>query len=219
MLRLVADPVLARRAAFALFVLTYLESVGLDTPGERYAERVSAAAAVNPYLFAPFVESAAPLEWLDPRAATDLTRWARAQRLEREEPQVAYELGLLALGVALPPVLVGTLRQLELRPETRVVELPDGAGYPTIFLSTLHPHWPAAERSTLLVTSSDARQLAGWALLLLTRRLEPRPGAILTVTADRLPSTRTQAEIGLLYNTASDLDPRSLVEAERFVVV
>lgn len=216
--RLAPDPTLARRAAFALFVLTYLDAAGLASGGEDYAARVAAAAAVNPHLFAPFSSAPEQLDVVDRSAATDLTRWASAQRLEREEPQVAYEVGLLALGIALPPVLVRSLRELELSPVTRVAELPDGAGYPTVFLDTLHPHWPAGERCTLLVTSSDARQLAGWSLLLLTRRLEPRDGAIVVIEPQRALAP-VVADVGLLYNTPPDLDPRSLVHAPRFVVV
>ena len=159
------------------------------------------------------------LNHVDQRAALDLTRWAVAQRLDREEPQVAYELGLLALGVTLPPVLVGSLRQLHLEPDTRVVELPDGAGYPTVFLQTLHPQWRAAERSAHLVTSIDARQLAAWAHLLLTRRLAPRPGAIVHVPEGYLPGSALEAEVALLYNTPPHLDPRRLVRAQRYVVV
>jgi hypothetical protein len=217
--RLAPDPTLARRAAFALFVLAYLEASGLAPGGERYDRRVENAAAVNSHLFAPFVGNTAPLAELDPSAAEDLSRWARAQHLEREEPQVAYELGLLALGVALPPVLVRSLRDLELKPQSRVVELPDGAGYPTVFLGTMHTHWHAAENCTLLVTSTDARQLAAWALLLLTRRLEPRAGAIVALAPGAVPAAPAQADFALLYNTPPDLDPHTLVRAARFVVV
>ena len=219
MQRLAPDPVVARRGAFALFVLTYLEQVGLAPSGERYGERVAAASAVNAHLFAPFIESPETLDALDGRAALDLTRWAHAQRLDREEPQVAYELGLLALGVTLPPVLVGALRQLTLTESTRVVELPDGAGYPTVFLQTLHPHWPAGSNAPSLVTSTDARQLAAWAHLLLTRRLAPRAGAIVLRPADTPPHPLIEAELALLYNTPSDVDPRALVRAARFLVV
>src|SRR5688500_15357441 len=110
--RLAPDPTDARRAAFALFALTFLEQIGLQAAAEDYAARLAAAASLNPHLFAG--TEPAQLAQVDQRAALDLTRWAAAQRLDREEPQVAYELGLLALGVTLPPVLVGTLRQLDL---------------------------------------------------------------------------------------------------------
>jgi hypothetical protein len=210
--RLSVDPVEARRGAFALFVLTYLAAVSL-APGEGpYGERVRVAAAVNPFLFTPLGD-------LDATAAEDLVRWSAAQHLEREEPQVAYELGLLALGVELPPIMVRSLRELELTPTTRVTELPDGAGYPTVFLSTLHPHWPAGDNCTLLVTSTDARILAAWALLLLTKRLEPRAGAIVILDPTQTVAAPLQSDIALLYNTPTNLDPRSLVEAPRIVVV
>ena len=219
MQRLAPDATLARRGAFALFVLAYLEQVGLVDGGERYDERVAAVATTNPNLFVPFSASTEPLRTLDGRAAADLTGWARAQRLDREEPQVAYELGLLALGVALPPVLVGSLRQLTLTQSTRVAELPDGAGYPTVFLQSLHPHWPAATHATMLVASSDARQLAAWAHLLLTRRLAPREGAIVVLPQTGSPSQPIEAEIGLLYNTPPAIEPSVFVRAARFVVV
>lgn len=198
--------------------MTYLDAAGLAPGGEDYSGCAAAAAAVNPHLFAPFAGAAEQMNGVDRPAATDLTRWARAQRLEREEPQVAYELGLLALGVTLPPVLVRSLRELEMSPATRVAELPDGAGYPTVFLGTLHPHWPAGDRCTLLVTSTDARQLAAWSLLLLTRRLAPREGAIVVV-GPQAADAPVVADVGLLYNTPRGLEPRALVHAPRFVVV
>jgi len=100
---------------------------------------------------------------------------------------VAYELGLLALGVQLPPVLVRGLRELRFSAEATVAELPDGSGYPTIFLATLHANWRAAHRATLFASSVDGRQLAAWAMLLLTRRLTPPAGAIVPVPPDTPP--------------------------------
>jgi len=220
--RLAPDVTLARQAAFALFALTYLDQTGLAEPAGTIVERVDRAALINPHLFAPFAREAGNAEALakvDADAANDLIGWSRAQRLDREEPQVAYELGLLALGAALPPVLVGSLRQLDLTPDTRVAELPDGAGYPTIFLATLHPHWHAAEQITLFVTSTDARQLAAWALLVLTRTLALRDGAIVDVAARAAPEGRSEFDIALLYNTPAGLDPQTLVRAARFVVI
>jgi hypothetical protein len=214
--RLAPDPLVARRAAFALFVLTFLEQIGLQSDAVNEGAKLAAAQRQNPHLFAGIETH--QLSAVDQRAALDLTRWARAQRLDREEPQVAYELGLLALGVELPPVLVGSLRQLDLTPTTRVVELPNGAGYPVVFLQSLHPHWRAAEYATHLVTSSDARQLAAWSHLLLTRRLTPRHGAIVHVTAGET-SRAHEAEIALLYNSPPEIEPGVLVTAPRFVVV
>jgi hypothetical protein len=215
--RLTPDPTVARRAAFGLFVLTFLEQIGLQDGTGDLAERLSRAAHLNRHLFGDL--EAEQLGHVDGRAALDLTRWAAAQRLDREEPQVAYELGLLALGVTLPPVLVGELRQLRLEADTRVIELPDGAGYPTVFLHTLHPHWRAGERATHLVTSIDAQQLAAWAHLLLTRRLAPRAGAIEHVPAAPLPEAPHRADVALIYNSPAGLDARRLVEAGRYVVV
>jgi len=100
-----------------------------------------------------------------------------------------------------------------------VTELPDGAGYPTVFLSTLHPHWLAGDNCTLLVTSTDTRLLAAWALLLLTKRLEPRAGAIVALDPTRAIGAPLESDIALLYNTPSNLDPRRLVNSPRFVVV
>jgi hypothetical protein len=229
--RLSPDPLLAREGAFALFVLAHLAQTGLlpDVPlVEGLPEAVAAVSEENPHVLAFFADTARrdSLAELDPAAARDLGVWARAQRLEREEPQVAYELGILALGVTLPPVLVRSLRQLELAPDTRVAELPDGSGYPTVFCAGLHPHWRAAEHACLLVRSDDARQLAGWAFLLLTGRLAPPQRGIQVVPAPgdhgSLASPR-ECDVALVYNPAPDVatveGASRLVRPDRYVVV
>jgi hypothetical protein len=147
-------------------------------------------------------ERSAALTTLDSDAVRELVGWAAAQHVEREEPQIAYELGMLALGVELPGILVGALRDLELRHETTVAELPDGSGYPTVFLATLHPQWPAAERARCFVSSVDAEQLAAWAFVVLGRLRTPPPGAVVRVAPETpRPFQDSPYGVALLYNT------------------
>ncbi|HEU5316819.1 MAG TPA: hypothetical protein VFX49_11965 [Chloroflexota bacterium] len=219
--RLAPEPELARNAAFALFTLAYLDAVGLAPApsGAPLRERVDGVRGTNEHLLASFGDGALRdgLASVDPGAARDLEGWARAQRLEREEAQVAYELGVLALGAALPPVLVRGLRELTLAPDTTVAELPNGAGYPTVFLASLHPQWEAAACATLYVTSIDARQLAAWAMLLLTRRLET-PAVVTVDDAGRFAGG-TEYDLAVSYNPPAGLDVGRLVRAARLVVV
>jgi hypothetical protein len=237
--RLHPDRELARHAAFAIFVRVYLEQAGLLAPrltrGRADHGAVPAAPAElpsligeiagrNPHLVAYFTgrERRAALASLDPGAAAELAGWVRAQRVEREEPQVAYELGMLALGVELPAILVRALRQVELRADSLVAEVPDGSGYPTIFLSALQPHWQAAGHVRLFVEGVEAEQLAAWAMLLLTARLEPPAGGITRVTdQDHSALQDSAVEIAVVYNPVPWLaDPRRVereVRARRIV--
>lgn len=215
--RLSPDRELARHAGFALFVLVHLERRGLLprqlTAGQRDASRwlpllpdaVRMVNGQNPHLLADFAaeERIDALSGLDPGAAAELVGWLEGQRLEQEEPQIAYELGMLALGVELPSILVRGLREAPISPHTDTVELPDGSGYPTIFLSTLHPQWRAAERATLCVEGTDATQLAGWAMLLLSGQLAPPPNSIRrVVAADRTALHEREYDLALAYNVA-----------------
>jgi hypothetical protein len=170
------------------------------------ANAIDEILAANPHLLAFFAGSdrRQALAAVDQDAARELIGWAAAQHVEREEPQIAYELGMLALGVELPGILVGALRELEVQPDTTVVELPDGGGYPTVFLATLHPHWPAAERARLLVAGADAEQLAAWAFVVLGRALAPPPGRIVRVSpGDRAALHDSPSDVTLVYNPVS----------------
>ena len=213
--RLSADAEFARQAGFALFVLVHLETTGLvpglltarddgaRLPLDHVPDRVAEVQRANPHLLAAFADPArrAALADVDPAASAELVGWLRGQHLEREELQVAYELGMLALGIELPPILVGALRDLRLAPESRVAELPDGAGYAAVFLSTLHPEWRAAGHMRLYVESTDAAQLAGWAMLLLAGTLAPPAESIVRVAREgRLPFSSAEFDVALVYN-------------------
>jgi hypothetical protein len=183
-------------------------------------------AAANSHVVAYFVPPArrAALATLDPGALGELLGWLRAQRVHEEEPQVAFELGMLALAVELPAILVRGLRQAPVGPESRVAELPDGAGYATVFLATLHPEWRAATGARLFVSEGDAEQLAGWAMLLLSRTLHPPPGSVTRVPPDApLPLSGERFDLALVYNPvpwlASPEAAREAVHADTFILV
>jgi hypothetical protein len=235
------DAQLARYASFALVVQVYLEQMGLVPrrfvpeesrapvalpPVDRLPEAVGHIVARNPHLLVVFADAGRrdALASLDQVAVRDLIGWVRGQHLDREEAQVAYELGLLALGAVVPSVYVRALRRVELHSESRVVELPDGAGYPTVFLSTLHPHWSAAGRTRFLVHAAEAEQLAAWALLLLSKDLVAPTDAIRRIPAEpQLPLDPLSYDVALIYNPIRALsEPPSwsqAVRAEQYVSV
>jgi hypothetical protein len=209
--RLSPDRELARNAAFALFVRVYLEQVALLprrllATAPTLASLPDAIAEVldgNPHVCAFFADPGRRqgLAGLDQPAVRELLGWLQAQRVEQEEPQVAYELGLLALGAELPAIMVRGLRQATVGRQSRVAELPDGAGYAIVFLATLHPTWQAATGARLFVSGGDAEQLAGWAMLLLSRTLRLPSGSIVKVgAADALPFSDERFDLVLQYN-------------------
>ncbi|HEX2036945.1 MAG TPA: hypothetical protein VHS99_22425 [Chloroflexota bacterium] len=239
--RLSADAELARQAAFALFVLVHLERTGMmprhfvvevergraraPVPVGELPGAVAAVLTQNPHLLVAFADPAraGALGELDAAAAAELLGWLQAQQVEREEPQIAYELGMLALGVELPAIMVRALRQAEVGPETRVVELPDGSGYPTVFLATLHPQWKAAPRARIFVEGVDAEQLAAWAFLLLTGTLRPPPGAISHLDESaRAGLQEGEFDLALVYNPrpwlAASGDLTAVVRARQVIV-
>ncbi len=209
--RLHPDWEVARHAAFALLVLVYLEQAGLiargpvagDPAPEALPAMVAAIQRQNPHLlrWLDSPERQRALAGLDRAAMRELRGWLAAQHLDREEPAIAYELAILALGIELPPILVSALREVKLEPESRVAELPDGAGYATIFLATLHTQWRASEGARLFVEGADAEQLAGWAMVLLSRRLAARPGSITRVAAGDCAALRSERfDLAVVYN-------------------
>ncbi len=204
------------------------------TPAEALAA-IDEVLAANPHLIAFFgaPERRQALTALEANAARELIAWAAAQHVEREEPQIAYELGMLALGVELPGILVGALRDVDLRPDSTVAELPDGSGYPTVFLATLHPRWAAPSHARLFVSGVDAEQLAAWAFVVLSRRLEPPAGRIVRVAPHERASLQDSPyDVALVYNpvswlgSAADLatpvpqsEPSAPVRAKQVVVL
>jgi hypothetical protein len=218
--RLHPDPEFARQASFAVLALTYLEAVGLvpasflqamdaragpsgDGLLEHLAGMIGGVVRANRHVLAYFGPAGrrAALRDLDATAVRELGGWVRAQHLDREEPQIVYELAALALGIELPAILVGALRELQLAPDCQVVEVPDGAGYPVVYLSTLHSHWQPADHFSLFVEGHDAQQLAGWTSILLTRKLRPTPGSVVVMSRARLARIRPRrADIALVYN-------------------
>jgi hypothetical protein len=231
--RLSPDRELARTGAFALFVRVYLQQVGLlperlssATTPDLLPAAIAEVASANPHAVAPFVSRGRreALAGLDGEAVRELLGWLLAQRVHQEEPQVAYELGMLALSVELPPIVVRGLREAEVHPHSRVAELPNGGGYAAVFLSTLHPGWRAPGRLRLFVSGGDSELLAGWAMLLLSRTLAPPPGSIVKVREESvLPLSTERFDLALVYNPApwlaSPAAARAAVDAAAYVLV
>jgi hypothetical protein len=231
--RLSPDRELARTGAFALFVRVYLQQVGLlperlssATTPDLLPAAIAEVASANPHAVAPFVSRGRreALAGLDGQAVRELLGWLLAQRVHQEEPQVAYELGMLALSVELPPIVVRGLREAEVHPHSRVAELPNGGGYAAVFLSTLHPGWRAPGRLRLFVSGGDSELLAGWAMLLLSRTLAPPPGSIVKVREGSvLPLSAERFDLALVYNPApwlaSPAAARAAVAAAAYVLV
>lgn len=229
--RLSPDRELARQAAFALLVRVYAEQAGLvplvvlaAEPTEPVAPRlplvpadgaeivrhlpdvVAALATENGHLLTRFRDQAARdrLARLDPVATAELVGWIAAQRLTREPAQIVYELAVLTLGMQLPSIFVRDLRRAAVGPDTRVVELPDGAGYPSVFLASLHPQWQPGGRICLYVHSPDAEQLAALAVLLLTGELTDGHDHVRRVTPDQpLPWDSSRYDLALVYNSVA----------------
>jgi hypothetical protein len=199
---------------------------GAAAAGAGRRETVRALQESNSCLLPEFAAPArrALLDDLDPTASMEWTGWVRAQRLEREPALVAYELGVLTLGVELPPVLVRSLRDAPVAPASRVVELPGGAGYAAALLAALHPRWNPAGHLTLLVGEGEAAQLAAWAQLLLTRQLTPAPGSLVRVTPDSpRPFVAEAVDLALAYNLppwlARDPSVAAVVQARQVLWV
>ncbi|HEX2326158.1 MAG TPA: hypothetical protein VHQ00_12240, partial [Chloroflexota bacterium] len=187
---------------------------------------IAEVASANPHAVAPFVSRSRreALAGLDGEAVRELLGWLLAQRVHQEEPQVAYELGMLALSVELPPIVVRGLREAEVHPHSRVAELPNGGGYAAVFLSTLHPGWRAPGRLRLFVSGGASQLLAGWAMLLLSRTLAPPPGSIVKVREGSvLPLSTERFDLALVYNPApwlaSPAGARAAVDAAAYVLV
>ena len=234
-----ADYEVARHAAFAVFARVALEQRGLlpaalcaqggrpATPDHAQVQAALAGlAGTNPHLVAAFRSStgAVAMPPLRTEAVDELVGWCAAQHVEREAPQVAYELGMLALGIELPGILVGSLRALAVAPDTTVVELPDGGGYPTVFLATLHAHWTAARQATLFVEGADAETLAGWALAVLNETAAPA-GRVVHVTQATAGRFRdSSCDVALVYNPvgwlgAGGTDAAAYVRAKQVVLL
>ncbi len=166
--RLSPDRELARTAAFALFVRVYLQQVGLlperlspATTPDLLPAAIAEVASANPHAVAPFVSRGRreALAGLDGVAVRELLGWLLAQRVHQEEPQVAYELGMLALSVELPPIVVRGLREAEVHPHSRVAELPDGGDTPP---SSSPPCTPGGRLRGDCASSSAAETPSCW---------------------------------------------------------
>lgn len=229
---------LARQAGFALFVATFVEDAGLlglktsATTGhppvaddfERFPSIVADVACANPHLLPFFRDESCLARLRDVRAPAwrEMRRWLASQHLAGADAQVGYELGALALGVDLQPILVGGLRHLQLCAGATVAELPNGSGYPTVLLANRHSHFDAGRQARLFVEGEDAEALAAWALVVLTRELRPPPGAVERVTpADRDRMRACAFDVVLAYQLVPWLRdrPEQSVTAGRLLLL
>lgn len=151
---------------------------------------------------------------IDDRACGDYIAWVGAQHLEQEEPLVAYELGVLALGIELPGVMLRSLREVRLDVDTTVCETPDGGGYATAFLSSMHPHW--GKRAVLCASTDDGERLSLWASVLLHGGFAIEPGRLIRTTSMQDIRNLPACDLLLIYNPASWMgDVRAIRDAFR----
>ena len=149
---------------------------------------------------------------IDERACGDFITWVRSQHLEQEAPLVAYELGVLALGVELPGVMLRSLREVHLDAETTVCETPDGGGYATAFLSSMHPHW--GKHAVLCASTDDGERLSTWALVLLHGGLAIGPRSVIRMTSIQDIRDVPPSDLLLIYNPSHWMgDPRAIRDA------
>ena len=120
---------------------------------------------------------------------------------------MAYELGLLALSAELPAILVRGLRQADVSagtagwPSCRTAR-----GTPPSSWPPCTPQWRAPRTPACSSSGPDAEQLAGWAMLLLSRTL-PRPrGASCASPRTRRAAHRERFDLALIYHPAPWLD-------------
>lgn len=149
---------------------------------------------------------------IDEQACGDYITWVRAQHLEQEAPLVAYELGVLALGMELPGVLLRSLREVSLDADTTVCETPDGGGYATAFLSSMHPHW--GKHAVLCASSDDGERLSLWALVLLHGGFAIEPGRVIRTTSMQDIRDLPASDLLLIYNPVAWMgDSRAMRDA------
>lgn len=217
--RLHPEPVTARRFAFALmcgvvaeahgWIFGHLQNrtsseVGQARFGDALAQCLETVALHAPALVGGDILDAISVpkrHAIDEQACGDYIAWVRAQHLEQEAPLVAYELGVLALGMELPGVMLRSLREVRLDADTTVCETPDGGGYATAFLSSMHPHW--GKHAVLCASSDDGERLSLWALVLLHGGFVIEPGRVIRTASMQEIRDLPASDLLLIYNPAS----------------
>ena len=228
--RMHPEPGTARRLAFALMCGVVAEARGWipchlsnlvtadiqpDRLGATLALTLETVALRAPALVGRDILDAisvAKRHAIDERACGDYITWVRAQHLEQEAPLVAYELGVLALGMELPGVMLRSLREVRLDADTTVCETPDGGGYATAFLSSMHPHW--GKHAVLCASTDDGERLSTWALVLLLGGFTIEPGRVIRMASILDIRDLPPSDLLLIYNPTSWLgDPRAIRDA------
>ncbi len=212
--RIHADPSRARTFAFGLVALAVAEGRGwLDAAVPGQGGSVLALAlddldARNPHLRAGPACAGDGGSEPDARAGAEFLAWARAQRLEREAPLVAYEIAALALGVELPGVILRSLREARPGPDAVVFETPDGGGYATAFLQDYHPGWQG--RSILGASTDHGERLAGLVAALRTGSLRA-DGSVVRLAPDQPDPPLPPIDLVVIYNPPAWLgDPAAI---------
>ncbi len=191
-------------ARFALLVLVYLEETGLEPqrfgPSARSKWRgvmprlrdvdlfelaVRDTVRANPLLLSIFTDPSARNEL---RALSDLVWNPELKRVqELDLPHMPAEQAYLqcveALGVDLPPMDAALLRRRTLDRSSLIAEMPNGCGYPSLLLCQAHTVIDPLHNLRIFVDGPEATMLAAWAMLLLTRQLEPPSGCIVPASA------------------------------------
>lgn len=223
--RLHPNPALAQIVAFGVLVRIVAESRGMIRPLLAPVAPITSARHLASDIQTAFAEldgqnshlhcgglDDVTADVLDPDACAGFIAWVTAQRLDREPPLVAYELGILALGAELPGVILRSLREVVVAPEMTVVETPDGGGYATLFLASMHQSWIG--QSVIGVSTDNAERLAGFAHVLRTGNLTPTSGVVrIKDSVDALRARTPSDGLLLIYNPPEWLGTPAVIRA------
>jgi len=108
-----------------------------------------------------------PLRTLNDESLLSLLKELDSYKLSDVERDELYSLGASLLLNAEPQEInANLLSELPLDRNSRIVELPNGMGKPTLELLSLHPELTISQSCQIFVSSDIAEALAGWAAVL-----------------------------------------------------
>ena len=118
-------------------------------------------------LFPKYPTDFRPLRTLDDEILLSLLKNLDEYGSSDVEVNELYSLGAKVLSGSEPEdINTNVLSNLPLDRNSRVIELPDGMGRPTIMLLSLYPQLTISQSCQIFVSSDMAESLAGWAAVL-----------------------------------------------------